>query len=253
MRRGRIPLLMLLAFGVATGWSPASAAPARHGKAAARSVKGTAPRFPKAVKPAAPQADVKPIADQLHGQAKGAVGRFYAGRGYWPLWATSGRIGPEAEALLDLLATSQLDGLDPNAFDVAGLRTAVSQAKDGDPAAVAHAELILSQALARYVAEVRRPSRVKMVWLDRTLKPKKLKPEAVLSTAALQTSLKDYITAMGWMSPHYLRMRALLAEAEKDGMDEDGLGHLRLNLDRVRLLPGPWTRHIVVDTASARL
>ncbi len=28
---------------------------------------------------------------------------------------------------------------------------------------------------------------------------------------------------------------------------------IRLNLERARILPGPWTRHIVVDTASARL
>jgi murein L,D-transpeptidase YcbB/YkuD len=28
---------------------------------------------------------------------------------------------------------------------------------------------------------------------------------------------------------------------------------LALNLERARLLPGPWTRHVVVDAASARL
>jgi murein L,D-transpeptidase YcbB/YkuD len=28
---------------------------------------------------------------------------------------------------------------------------------------------------------------------------------------------------------------------------------IRLNLDRARLLPGPWTRHIVVDAASSQL
>ncbi len=42
-----------------------------------------------------------------------------------------------------------------------------------------------------------------------------------------------------------------IAALNRDPRDYDRL--IRLNLERTRLLPGPWTRHIVVDAASARL
>src|SRR3546814_16461083 len=58
---------------------------------------------------------------------------------------------------------------------------------------------------------------------------------------------------MGWMSPHYVRLRDTLARADELGSSQDVLERIRLNLDRARVLPGPWTHHIVVDAASARL
>jgi murein L,D-transpeptidase YcbB/YkuD len=50
-----------------------------------------------------------------------------------------------------------------------------------------------------------------------------------------------------------VRIRRLLATARKAGMSDAGQRRIRLNLDRARILPGPWTRHIVVDAASSRL
>src|SRR3546814_19828381 len=58
---------------------------------------------------------------------------------------------------------------------------------------------------------------------------------------------------MGWMSPHYVRLRNTLARADELGSSQNVLERIRLNLDRARVLPGPWTHHIVVDAASARL
>lgn len=217
---------------------------------------GTASAVPRKSAPArasASNAAARAIAVQIREQADGQVGRFYAGRGFWPLWASAGRIGPEAGALLNVLESARLDGLKPNTYKIDELRGLLRAASAGDAAAVARADLAMSRALARYVGDVRRPSHVEMIWLDKALKPKRLRADAVLRAASLPKSLGTYISDMQWMSPHYVRLRGLLAQARRAGGSEETERRLRLNLDRARLLPGAWTHHIVVDAASARL
>ena len=201
----------------------------------------------------AARTSARAIAQAIGDQADGALKKFYATRGYWPLWAASGRIGPEAETLLGFLATADLDGLKPASYQIPELRAAIRDARSGDPGKVAIAELELSRAFARYAADMRRPGGVKMTWLDRDLKPKALAAEVVLRGAGQRSSLNAYVADMGWMSAHYVRLRKLLALAKARHAPQDSLERIRLNLDRARLLPGPWTRHIVVDAASARL
>jgi L,D-transpeptidase YcbB len=58
---------------------------------------------------------------------------------------------------------------------------------------------------------------------------------------------------MGWMSPHYVAMRTMLDRARDGGRPESTLRRIRLNMERARVLPGPWAHHIVVDAASGRL
>ena len=193
------------------------------------------------------------VAAAIRDQARGRIKRFYASRGFWPLWASSGTIGPEADMLLEYLQTADRDGLKAPSYDIAALRKLIEKARGGDPQARARAELALSDAFARYVADIRRVRRVKMTYLDDEPKPKTLSADTVLRAAGLQPSLKTYIGAMGWMSPHYLRMRNLLGRATATGSSDEVIRRIRLNLDRARLLPGPWTRHVVVDAASARL
>jgi L,D-transpeptidase YcbB len=103
---------------------------------------------------------------------------------------------------------------------------------------------------ARYVRDQRR-SRLDMIWADPSLKPDKQKPEAVLRAASFPKSLSAYVEDMAWMSPHYLRLRELVARA--DNASPEVMDRLRLNLDRARVLPGPYTGHIVVDASSGEL
>lgn len=227
---------------------PKTAAGAKS--AAAKAKTATAAKAP-AKKPAS--AAAKAVAAQIREQAGGSVRSFYAARGYWPLWAGEGRIGAEANAFVAMLASANLDGLDPRSYDVAALRDMLARAASGEPAAVAGAELALSRNLARYVADVRRPPKVGMTYLDEELKPRRLRAADVLRAAAMPTDFGAYVSAMGWMNPQYLRIRKLMAGGEAAGLSRDGLARLRLNLDRARLLPGPWVRHIVVDAASAQL
>ena len=220
-------------------------------KRTAASVSRRAEKMP--VKPPKVSPADRAVAVSLREQAGGSVKGFYAERGFWPVWTCTGRIGAEADALLAFLADARLDGLNPDRYDLDELRVKVGAARAGGPEAVAAADLALSEALARYVADVRRPGEKSIKYLDAELKPHKLKPTEVLRAATLPTSFNAYVTGMGWMSPHYLRLRQALATATKAGSSVAILSRLRLNLDRARLLPGAYTRHIVVDAASARL
>ncbi|MGE4431198.1 MAG: L,D-transpeptidase family protein [Sphingobium sp.] len=198
-----------------------------------------------------------PIAGALREEAGGMLRRFYASREYKPLWIRNGRISATAERFLSYVETADLDGLKPSSYRPDDLRDAIRESRDGGVEALVRAELMLSDSFSRFVRDQRRPVKVGMVYTDSDLKPKKLKPEMVLRAAALAGPFPDYVADMAWMSPHYVRLRNLLAHVEKAGEEQEGRGQeldrLRLNLDRARGLPGPWTMHVVVDASSARL
>lgn len=189
----------------------------------------------------------------IRDEASGAFKRFYADRGYRPLWVSGGKIGRQAGALLDNLTSAHFDGLKPSSYKVDDLREAIAAARGGDPKAIARAEIRLSTAFVRYVQDQRGTSGVRMIYADRRLKPKKIQAETVLRAASFQKSFVDYVKNMGWMSPHYIRLRRLMARAERTGASKEAMGRLGLNLDRARLLPSAWTRHIVVDASSGQL
>ena len=201
-------------------------------------------------------ADASPsnsIAIAIRSRASGRFKDFYRQRGYWPLWVHGGAIGQESNAFLDMLGSADLDGLNPKRYNIEGLRRAIIEARGGSPETLAAAELKLSEAFADYVRDVRRTPEVKITYLDPELAPGKMREDMVLRAAALPPSFADYVKNMGWMSPLYVSRRAALAKylADHGPGPEEAL--IRLNLDRARILPGPWTRHVVVDAASARL
>jgi murein L,D-transpeptidase YcbB/YkuD len=239
-RRARlaVPLLLFIALAGAGKPAPKPAKPARKPVAKVASPADTALS--------------KAVAGELRTQAHGPIGAFYAKRGYWPLWVHEGGVGAEAKAFLHDLDTASLDGLRPGRYDADGLRSIVSGA-GSDPAKLATAELALSRALVDYVADVRRAPDAGITWLDPDLKPGKLKPQQVLRAAEVAPSFPAYVTGMGWMSPLYADLRAAIDKTGTDGLDDGQKRSLRLTMDRLRILPGPDTRSIVVDAASARL
>lgn len=196
------------------------------------------------------RSDDAAVAEAIRDRAGGAIDRFYRERGYRPIWIAGGRVGPAAATLIEYLDRADLDGLKPSRYHPDALRDAVARADGGEPDAVADAELRLSDAFSRYVRDQRR-SRVKMIWADPALKPKKAEAEAVLRAASFPKSLSAYLAAMGWMSPQYVRLRE--AAARNGDMAPEERARLRLNMDRARLLPGPWTSHVEVDASSGRL
>ncbi|HEX7877286.1 MAG TPA: L,D-transpeptidase family protein [Sphingobium sp.] len=266
------------------------------------------------------------IGAEIRSSVGGKLRDFYGPRGYWPLWVDGAKLAPQADALIALLRTAQLDGLDPKDYNLRDLERAVDEAGSGsDPRLLARADIALSKAFAALVSDMRRPAkRVKMRYLDPEVAPRDEEPAEILRAAAIAPSLADYVRQMGWMSPFYTKLRAAragFAERWADlpmvaipegaklrpgmkgqaaiplrrrlglsqgaaydkalvakvkafqadhGLKADGVAGaqtiealnrdptwydrvLALNLDRARLLPGPWVRHVVVDAASARL
>jgi murein L,D-transpeptidase YcbB/YkuD len=207
-----------------------------------------------AVQAAAPSAGDVAIAHAIKEEAGGELKRFYRTRDYRPLWISDGAIGPQAATLLGYLSTAQYDGLKSSSYDPDELAEAIAKARDGDPEALARAELKLSAAFAKYVRDQRKPDKdLDITYADKALKPEKPKTDQVLRAASFPKSFADYVTGMEWMSDEYVRLRRLMAHAVEQGMPEQEIARLRLNMERARVLPGPWTRHIVVNASSGRL
>jgi L,D-transpeptidase YcbB len=189
------------------------------------------------------------IADQASGRLKD----FYARRNFQPLWIVRGKIGPQAQVLLAYLSTAELDGLKSSKYKIDDLQRALAAAESGDPKSLARAEILLSKRYAKYASDLRKPSKFKKIYAGSSLKPAKMKSDALLTAASLPPSFATYLTDMGWMSPHYVQLRNLLARAQSENTPPDAMHRLRKNLARAAVLPGAWTHHIVVDAASGRL
>ena len=194
-----------------------------------------------------------PIASAIREEAGGDVKRFYAARAYKPLWIRAGKIGPEAVTLLGYLSTASRDDLKSSSYDLDKLEELIARARSGDPQALARADIALSTSFARYVRDMRSPGKAKMDYADRSLKPKKADAETILRAAAFPKDFGAYVKNMGWMSEHYVRLRTLMGRAQAQGASKDIMARLRLNLDRTRILPGPYVHHIVVDSSSGQL
>lgn len=243
---------------VAAPLASAAVAAPRATKAAAGKARAKAKALVRKAKvvPVRSAADVardRAIAAQIRAAAGGWMARVYAQRNYAPLWTSRGRIGPAADTLIAYLGDADLDNLKRSSYDVARLRERIDAARDGDPARVAAAELALSDVFVAFVRDQRKPRDVGMEWADPALKPKRPKPEAVLRAATFPKSFAGYVKDMGWMSPRYVELRQLSAQARRNGIAPAALVRLRRNLDRARILPGPWTRHVEVDASSGRL
>lgn len=161
---------------------------------------------------AAAQTAPDAVALAVKEEAGGKLKPVYAARGFWPLWIKDGAVAPAAATLISYLESADLDGLNPRDYDVKELRAAVEGARGGTPAALARAELALSQAFTRYVRDVRRAPAAKIRYLDEELIPKKLSEAEVLRAAALASDINSYVETMGWMDPAYAGLRRALAE-----------------------------------------
>jgi L,D-transpeptidase YcbB len=201
---------------------------------------------------AAPTQAKSNLADLIRKEAGGRYEDFYQSRNYKPLWIESGRLGPAASDLIAKIADSRADGLNPADYDLTELRALVARAKSGNRADLAAAELGLSQTFAHFVADMREPEKAGMTFLDKSVKPRKRGAEVTLRAASMAPSLRTYIAKMGWMSPHYVRQRTIMARLMNGGRNEN-LRRQRLNLERARILPSAFTHHIIVDAASGQL
>jgi murein L,D-transpeptidase YcbB/YkuD len=194
-----------------------------------------------------------PAAAQPVGAGLGAAtSATLAPRGAAPGWFVDGQ-SPAAEKFLHLLATSDAEGIAARQFDLRALQRAVDRAAR-DPKRAAAANRMLDEAFVRYVDELRAlaPSSEWTV-VDRGAIVPPPPPLAMLHAAAAGGSLERFIETMPWMHEHYAGLRRALVAARERG-DSARVATLRLNLDRVRLLPatGPQ-RYVMVNAPAQRL
>ena len=150
------------------------------------------------------------VAEEKRYDARAAVRDFYAARGYAPLWVVDGGFDAAARSALARIDHAAEDGLDLRASTVT-----VPQAGD-DPAALAAAELSLSEAAVDYARQASGgrvdPSRI---GASVAVKPDVVGPARAL--AALRDAADPGEALRGFNPPHrgYLLLRAKLAEMRR--------------------------------------
>jgi len=150
-----------------------------------------------------------------------------------------------------LLQSADLDGLDPKAFNINRLKRAALAAESGKPKAVAKANARLDEALVAYVTALRKSPTRDWIINDREAIPAAPSPAELLAAASRSPSLELWLSAMPFMHHSYAELRRALARAETLG-DRNSADLLRLNLQRVRLLPTQG-RYVLVNTAAQKL
>ena len=191
---------------------------------------------------------VQPAAAQ---SADGAeIAAFYRARGGAPLWF-SPTSGAAAQELVQLLATSQADNLNPRRYNIRALQRATQDARSGNPAAMQRAEVLLSQAFVAYVRDQRHDPQVGIVYVDPELKPVSPSSRTILNQASQAPSLAEYVGQMGWMNPIYASLRTAIASRIYRSDAERRL--LLANLERARVLPSGKGRYVIVNPPAARL
>ncbi|HEX6217883.1 MAG TPA: murein L,D-transpeptidase, partial [Sphingomicrobium sp.] len=128
---------------------------------------------------------------------------FYAARDAAPLWFTGGQPSQAAAALIEILGSAEVDGLNPRKYRVKELARAMRSAWGGKPQAVRRADVALSQALVSYVRDLRQSRSADVIYVDPELRPGPPSPRAILEAAAAAPSLEDYVSGLGWMNPAY--------------------------------------------------
>lgn len=190
---------------------------------------------------------------ELSDPAEADLRAFYAARGNRPLWITSeGSLDASADALLNLVQSAHLDGVDPDAVNGWQLTRTIEEAREqGDPEALARAELVLSRSFAEYVQAMRKAPRTEMVYGEVGVQPRVPTLGEILTDAAKTPTIAGHLAGMGWMHPLYAPLRQAAASGERG---ETMRRALLANMERLRALPGDGgSRHILVDAASATL
>jgi L,D-transpeptidase YcbB len=210
------------------------------------------PPPPVVVSPAAAYLAGPQIQTRLQTNTQPELYGFYAARDYKPVWlGADGSLHPASRAVLELVGTAELDGIDTARLNAAQLTAALQVAQaTRTPDALADAEVALSSALVAYVQALLSSPDRQMAYEHETMRPTLLNGYTILEQAVSAPSLQDYVSEMQWMHPLYAPTRRALAGV----VDPTQRAALIGNLERVRGIPRPRSaRHVIVDAASARL
>ncbi len=180
------------------------------------------------------------------------VSDFYKLRQDKPLWFQYGQPTAAVQALIALLSSADVDGLNPASYRVDAIREAVQRASQkGDRRAVRNADELISEEFTAYARDLRSPTDSGLKYIDPSLRVGAPSPLRLLEEADAAPSLANYVYNMGWMNPVYSALRRALVSGAYDGEKQRDL--LKINMDRARVLPADVPRYLVVNTATQRL
>ncbi|MGI9332945.1 MAG: peptidoglycan-binding protein, partial [Gammaproteobacteria bacterium] len=126
------------------------------------------------------------------------VSQFYAERNFEPVWMAD---PSKAKQLIDALRDAASEGLSSVDYgpDLLELRLTKNAPEEG-----AALELALTDALLRYVADLR--------GVQSESSQRELRAEAVLANASAARDLRSYLKSQGPANPMYRRLRRMLAQ-----------------------------------------
>lgn len=199
---------------------------------------------------AATSPEMPGAAFQLSPSAAQAVDAFYASRNGAPLWLRGGPDSSAARELVGVLERAPLDGLESGPAIAAQAQALIARAENGDPAALAAADRLLSAAWIRYVEVLQRPP-AGMIYADSWVIPRRDSPMQILQRAASASSLAAYVRSVSQVNPIYAQLRdAAWSEMQSAGGAPDP--RVLISLDRAREHPFQ-DKYVMVDAAAARL
>lgn len=166
-----------------------------------------------------------------------------------PQWVTADQRA--AIHFIALLQSSDLDGLDPQRFNVKPLLKALKSASAGNMKAADKANAAFNRALVEYVRALRSAPSSEWAVIDRAAVPTAPSPSALLAQAAAAPSLERWVDTMPYMHASYAQLRRALIQARDHG-DVRSEAQLRVNLNRARFLPATG-RYVLVNTAAQQL
>jgi murein L,D-transpeptidase YcbB/YkuD len=184
------------------------------------------------------------------GPAEQAVTAFYAARQGAPFWLRGAPDSPAGQTLIQVLQRASLDGLSSGPELAAQAQALIARARDGDAAALASADRLLSAAWVMYVEALQTPP-AGMTYADPWVVPRRDSPDQVLARASAARSLADHVRTVSQVNPIYAQLRdAAWAQMQANGGQVDP--RVLTSLDRARDRPFQ-SRYIMVDAAAARL
>ncbi|MEX1206768.1 MAG: L,D-transpeptidase family protein [Dongiaceae bacterium] len=139
-----------------------------------------------------------------------AVRRFYAERGFQPVWVDPSGATPRAKAVVDTIGRAADDGLDPADYDAAAIAERLGAVTPEDRADL---EVRLSRALVLFGNDLR-AGRVVPGEIESSLfvYPQRIDAFEVLSAAFAAPDAIVYIAGLAPSSPEYLRLKQALAD-----------------------------------------
>ena len=150
--------------------------------------------------------------DFLQKKDVGALNAFYRAQSYAPSWILDGKLTERALAVIARIKAADSDGLDPSVYHVPHVQIGV--AMPATPEALAHAEVMLSQAVVDYVHDAH-SGRLDPADVSQNFdyKPHIADPVVALNKISMADDAAKVLASYNPQNPEFQALREKLTEA----------------------------------------